>query len=97
VFADFFLKCRYESASTAGFRKGRTETIRPATIESQAFVLAESTKEQQTKLRIAAEAHRRNSMNAAVGQGMDRHLFALRKIAEEDKTQPTPSIFTDPS
>ena len=92
----------YESASTAGFRKGRTETIRPATIESSAFVKAfsdpnTSKNEREKLLREAAEAHRKNSTNAAMGQGMDRHLFALRRIAMEKKDEPLPAIFTDPS
>ena len=92
----------YESASTAGFRKGRTETIRPATIESRAFVeafLDSSTgeKERERLLRAAAEAHRRNSTLAATGQGMDRHLFALRRIALEQGLQPLPPLFADPS
>lgn len=91
----------YESASTAGFKKGRTETIRPATIESSAFVHAmlDPTKdkaEREKALRVAAEAHKQNSTNAAIGQGMDRHLFALRKMAEESGI-PKPAIFTDPS
>ncbi len=63
----------YESASTAGFKKGRTETIRPATVESGAFVRAmlDSTVDVATRekrLREAAEAHRQNSTNAAIGQ-----------------------------
>ncbi len=93
----------YESASTSGFKKGRTETIRPATIESKEFVDAAVSEEKRSKdelrklLSKAAEVHRRNSTNAAMGQGMDRHLFALRKIAEEKKMQPMPPIFTDPS
>jgi carnitine O-palmitoyltransferase 2 len=91
----------YESASTAGFKKGRTETIRPATIESKAFVDAfmdsQSSKEQKKNLlHKAADAHRKNSTNAAIGQGMDRHLFALRRIAME-KSEELPKIFTDPS
>jgi carnitine O-palmitoyltransferase 2 len=92
----------YESASTAGFRKGRTETIRPATIESRVFVDAflddsSGSKERERLLRAAAEAHRRNSTLAATGQGMDRHLFALRKIALEQNMQPLPPLFVDPS
>lgn len=72
---------------------GRTETIRPATIESKQFV-KEPTK---SNLIAAAEVHRRNSTLAAMGQGADRHLFALRKIAAEDPSKPVPSIFADPS
>jgi carnitine O-palmitoyltransferase 2 len=91
----------YESASTAGFKRGRTETIRPATIESAAFVRAmmDSNSDRGTRertLRAAADVHRQNSTNAAIGQGMDRHLFALRKMAEETNIA-KPAIFTDPS
>lgn len=56
----------YESASTAGFLRGRTETIRPATIESKAFV---SDPTDKSKLIAAAETHRKNSTLAAIGQG----------------------------
>jgi carnitine O-palmitoyltransferase 2 len=88
----------YESASTAGFRKGRTETIRPATIESSllvsTFLRADSTLiERAHVLRRAAERHRVISVEASTGKGVDRHLFALRAIANEQKR--TLSIFSD--
>ncbi|XP_029356245.1 carnitine O-palmitoyltransferase 2, mitochondrial isoform X2 [Echeneis naucrates] len=70
----------YESCSTAAFKHGRTETIRPATVHtkqcSQAFV------------------HQRGQHSA--GQGFDRHLFALRYLANS-KGQALPSLFTDPA
>lgn len=91
----------YESASTAGFKKGRTETIRPATVESKAlvdaFMSSSSQKsERERLLRVAADAHRQNSTEAAMGQGMDRHLFALRRIAMEQGGE-LPAIFRDAS
>ena len=91
----------YESASTAGFRKGRTETIRPATVASANFVKAALDPNGDTKnvvalLRKAADVHRANSTLAAIGQGMDRHLFALRQMALA-KGGPLPAIFSDPS
>lgn len=92
----------YLQKGTAGFKKGRTETIRPATIESKAFVHSfidekASKQEKEDKLRKAADVHRKISTEASTGQGMDRHLFALRRIAMEHKDKPLPSIFTDPS
>lgn len=88
----------YESASTAGFRKGRTETIRPATIESSAlvetFLRANSSPAERARaLRRAAERHRVVSVEASTGKGVDRHLFALRAIANEQKQ--SVSLFED--
>lgn len=64
----------YESASTAGFLRGRTETIRPATIESKAFV---SDPTDKSKLIAAAETHRKNSTLAAIGQGFVEEFVSV--------------------
>uniref|UniRef100_A0A3P9PDT5 Carnitine palmitoyltransferase 2 n=1 Tax=Poecilia reticulata TaxID=8081 RepID=A0A3P9PDT5_POERE len=68
----------YESCSTAAFKHGRTETIRPATVHtkrcSHAFV-------------------REPSKHS---QGFDRHLFALRYLANS-KGRSLPSLYTDPA
>lgn len=90
----------YESASTAGFKKGRTETIRPATAASAAMVQTflrpmATVRDRADALRRAAERHRVLSVEASTGKGVDRHLFALRAIATETQLQPMPSIFTD--
>jgi carnitine O-palmitoyltransferase 2 len=90
----------YESASTAGFKKGRTETIRPASLASAAMAQTflrpgASVRERADALRRAAERHRVLSVEASTGKGVDRHLFALRSIAAETPSLPTPSIFAD--
>lgn len=75
----------YESASTANFAAGRTETIRSATIESAAFVAAAvdalPAHEQAALLRASAARHSEVAREAAQGQGVDRHLYALRDLA----------------
>ena len=94
----------YESASTAAFKHGRTETIRSATPESHAFAaafcdggggsggggakstttkVASSPSEKVALMRKAAANHSRITRDALTGNGMDRHLFALRKLSEE--------------
>ena len=92
-----FSAATYESASTAAFKHGRTETIRSATPESHAFAAAfcdgraggakkgakATPSEKVALMRKAAANHSRITRDALTGNGMDRHLFALRKLAEE--------------
>lgn len=78
----------YESASTAAFKHGRTETIRAATPESAALCRAfadpaSSAAEREAALRRAVDTHSRVTRDALVGNGVDRHLFALRELAAE--------------
>ncbi|XP_065216088.1 carnitine O-palmitoyltransferase 2, mitochondrial-like [Planococcus citri] len=89
----------YESCSTAAFKHGRTETIRPCTMETKKFceaVTAKSLSNEELRKIIdeCSKAHGNLVKNAAMGQGFDRHLFALRKLAEK-KSSTLPSIFTD--
>ena len=77
---------RYESASTAAFKHGRTETIRSATPEAAAFAAAftdpaASTAARETALRAAVDNHSRITRDALTGKGMDRHLYALAYVA----------------
>ncbi|XP_055349228.1 LOW QUALITY PROTEIN: carnitine O-palmitoyltransferase 2, mitochondrial-like [Paramacrobiotus metropolitanus] len=92
----------YESCSTAAFRHGRTECIRSATPLTQKFCqlyfdtspLRDETELYYT-LRDVSQDHGKLTKEAAMGQGFDRHLFALRKLAEaEGQSLP---IFTDPA
>jgi carnitine O-palmitoyltransferase 2 len=90
----------YESASTAAFKRGRTECIRSATKQSQDFTLifdkpGASDEDKVKALLAATNKHAEVSKDAKMGQGVDRHLFALRKISEHKK-QPQ-DIFTDES
>ncbi|KAL7288765.1 hypothetical protein TKK_0016745 [Trichogramma kaykai] len=80
----------YESCSTAAFKHGRTETLRPLTLQTKnlCFTMtrnASNVSIQQIKKMIVdcSNAHTNLMKQAAMGQGFDRHLFALRKIAEK--------------
>lgn len=94
----------YESASTAGFKCGRTETVRPATPLSVAMCHAFSDPataaapaglvQRYRALSAATALHSKTARAAALGQGVDRHLFALRTWAER-RGGPTPAIFAD--
>ena len=91
----------YESASTAAFLRGRTECIRSATLESQRFTIMFDKKDVSdsdkiTALIAATDKHAAISKDAKMGNGVDRHLFALRKISEQRSSGGT-EIFQDPS
>lgn len=82
----------YESSMTRLFREGRTETVRPCTTESCAFVRAmldpsSKKSERRELLEKAAELHVDGFRKAMSGAGVDRHLFGLyvvSKYLEED-------------
>lgn len=92
----------YESCSTAVYKHGRTETIRPVTKETKLFIetLAKTNDNQMRRdlLKKCSERHQNLIKEAATGQGFDRHLFALKYLQEtenhEDHLHP---IYTDPS
>jgi carnitine O-palmitoyltransferase 2 len=91
----------YESASTAAFKRGRTECIRSATLESQKFTLMfdnpkVSDDEKMKALISATDKHAAISKDAKMGNGIDRHLFALKKTAERTRRD-IPPLFSDPS
>lgn len=83
----------YESCSTEKFFHGRTETIRSATPEMNAWVRSmmlpssssssSAREEQIAKLFDATVAHGNVAREAANGQGIDRHLLALKSIVKE--------------
>ncbi|KAF8326968.1 acyltransferase ChoActase/COT/CPT [Cantharellus anzutake] len=90
----------YESAQTRKFQLGRTEVIRSTSNEAKAFVEAmedphATDKHRSELLRRAAARHLQYAAWAADGQGVDRHLFGLKKLLREG--EPTPSIYTDPA
>ncbi|KAF0873884.1 carnitine O-palmitoyltransferase 2, mitochondrial [Crocuta crocuta] len=93
----------YESCSTAAFKHGRTETIRPASIFtkrcSQAFVrepAKHSAGELQQMMTECSKYHGQLTKEAAMGQGFDRHLFALRYLAAA-KGIVLPELYLDPA
>lgn len=85
----------YESCSTAAFRHGRTETVRPCTMDTKEFcdsivgLRKNATPLDQRQLRDlivkCSETHGRLIKEAAMGQGFDRHLFGLKHFAEKNK------------
>eukprot|EP00164_Ancoracysta_twista_P002189 GFYU01002889.1.p1 GENE.GFYU01002889.1~~GFYU01002889.1.p1 ORF type:complete len:783 (-),score=246.37 GFYU01002889.1:209-2557(-) len=76
----------YEAAMARLYVNGRTETIRSCSNEAQAFVKAmmnpKSTKDQKKAALVAAASkHSDLSRDAMVGDGIDRHLFALYVVS----------------
>jgi len=80
----------YESCATAAFKHGRTETLRPCTVATVACAEAfesshqANVEEMQELLQDTSKMHGQLTKEAAMGQGFDRHLFALRYLAEEN-------------
>lgn len=93
----------YESCSTSAFRHGRTETMRPCTSETRAFCEAiegknrPSNKDLRAMIDKCSVKHNQLTKEAAMGQGFDRHLFALRTAAERIRILDNFDIFKDPA
>lgn len=93
----------YESCSTAAYKHGRTETLRSATMDTKRateMIVDRGNKESPDDLFDAlvkcSKTHGELTKNAAMGKGFDRHLFALRTLAEENNFFPH-KIFEDPA
>ncbi|XP_011252291.1 carnitine O-palmitoyltransferase 1, liver isoform isoform X2 [Camponotus floridanus] len=77
----------YEASMTRLFREGRTETVRPCTIESSKWVKAMENKtitiDEKVKLLMDAVArHQKSYQDAMCGKGIDRHLFCLYVVSK---------------
>jgi len=77
----------YEASMTRLYREGRTETVRPCTVESSAWVKAMVDKNSTLNERIrllqkACETHQRSYQDAMCGKGIDRHLFCLYVVSK---------------
>ncbi|XP_076237733.1 carnitine O-palmitoyltransferase whd isoform X2 [Calliopsis andreniformis] len=77
----------YEASMTRLFKEGRTETVRPCTIESTEWVKAMEDKEASIEhkhklLMAAAKQHQRGYQDAMCGKGIDRHLFCLYVVSK---------------
>ncbi|XP_052808482.1 carnitine O-palmitoyltransferase 1, liver isoform-like isoform X2 [Mya arenaria] len=77
----------YESSMTRLFREGRTETVRPCTMESCTFVRAmeDSNKTREETLVLfkkATERHQMGYRDAMTGKGIDRHMFCLYVVSK---------------
>lgn len=89
----------YESCQTRKYLLGRTEVIRSASNESKAFCEAmlsssASDSEREKAFRKAVTRHIQYSAWAADGQGVDRHMFGLKKLVKEGEEMP--EVFKDP-
>eukprot|EP00122_Pirum_gemmata_P010547 Pgem_evm1s9756 len=79
----------YESVTTRTFRLGRTETNRSFSCEAKEFLfdfLSDDNKSKKNdalmkKLYSFSKAHSTRIRNASAGQGTDRHVMALRVLA----------------
>ena len=102
----------YESCQTKRFLCGRTEVIRTATLASNQFVDYMMEHEMlntsidvnvaRNLFRNAAEKHVEIAKLASNGQGVDRHLFSLFRLAGMEDGgggggKQLPSIFMDPA
>ncbi|UJR23635.1 hypothetical protein I4U23_026620 [Adineta vaga] len=91
----------YESCSTAVYKHGRTETIRPVTNETKNFIeaLTKSNDDKFKKdlLKKSSEKHQLLIKQAATGQGFDRHLFALKYLQEIENKEELHRIYKDKS
>ncbi len=84
--------------SSCIFFSGRTEAMRAATCHASIFCKLwldrSSTKKNKLEaLRVATEYHSAGIKLSASGKGLERHLFALIKIAEKNGI-PTPDFFS---
>lgn len=91
----------YEACSTSGFKLGRTETIRSATMDTKSACKAMAWGEKKytfqdlrVSLQKASSEHQKLSKLAAQGLGFDRHWFALKCLANKLHMD-QPAIFTD--
>lgn len=93
----------YESCSTAAFKGGRTETVRPCTVETNKAVESilknrsssnVSLAELRSLLQDASKKHFQLCKEASMGDGFDRHLFGLKEIAA--RSGKVPEFYSDP-
>ena len=90
----------YESCQTRKYLLGRTEVIRSCSKESTDWVRAmddqkSSDKEREALFRKAATRHIQYSAWAADGQGVDRHMFGLKKLIREREGEEVPEVFRE--
>ncbi|EDO44258.1 predicted protein [Nematostella vectensis] len=91
----------YETATVRKFKLGRSDSIRSASIPTLEFVKAMSKSytsqaERHNLMREAISYHSKLTKEAMNGQGIDRHLFAL-KCASQEAGMDLPAVFADPT
>jgi len=88
----------YESCQTRKYQLGRTEVIRSASNESKAWAEAmlnvDTTDTERAALfRRAVARHLEYAGWASQGEGVDRHLFGLKRLLRDGEE--TPGIYND--
>ncbi|XP_060104426.1 peroxisomal carnitine O-octanoyltransferase [Heteronotia binoei] len=91
----------YETAMTRRFYHGRTETMRPCTMEAvewcKSMLDPDCTLGQRHQLLLkAVSKHNKLMKECENGKGFDRHLLGLLLVAK-DQCLPVPEIFLDPA
>ncbi|XP_069050893.1 peroxisomal carnitine O-octanoyltransferase [Lepisosteus oculatus] len=91
----------YETATTRRFYHGRTETMRPGTLEALEWCKAMldpsvNTETKRKCLLIAVAKHNKLMNEAQNGKGFDRHLLGLYLIAKGEGL-PVPELYQDPA
>ncbi|OJA09549.1 hypothetical protein AZE42_01146 [Rhizopogon vesiculosus] len=89
----------YEAATTRKYWKGRTETIRVVTSQSDTFIRAMddphvSPEDRKKLFDVAAKTHIALAKAAGTGEGVDRHMLGLKLCLKEG--EPVPELFSDP-
>ncbi|NXF03069.1 OCTC octanoyltransferase, partial [Smithornis capensis] len=91
--------CCYETAMTRRFYHGRTETIRPCTVEAVEWCKSmldpsDSTYQRLQLMHKAFAKHNKMRKECENGKGFDRHLLGLLLIAQEQGL-PVPDLYGD--
>ncbi|KAF4800617.1 peroxisomal carnitine O-octanoyltransferase isoform X3 [Turdus rufiventris] len=91
--------CCYETAMTRRFYHGRTETIRPCTVEAVEWCKSmldpsESNYQRLQLMHKAFAKHNKMRKECENGKGFDRHLLGLLLIAQEQGL-PVPELYGD--
>lgn len=89
----------YEAATTRKFFKGRTEAIRVVSCETDAWVACmndpkTSTGQRKELFDAATKKHITLAKAAGQGQGVDRHIFGLKRVLRDGEK--APALFNDP-
>eukprot|EP00854_Cymbomonas_tetramitiformis_P005265 gene5265-6400_t len=92
------LPATYEACAMRAFWHGRTETIRSATTAALEMceAYAAGSPEVLAKFQVACKTHSGVSKDAITGNGIDRHLLALSKMAEKTMPEDIPKLFSEP-
>lgn len=93
----------YEAVDVSHFQQGRTECVRPVSIQSLAFIehwrqagLDAGDTEASTLFQAALAEHKARIKACKLGRGPNRQLLGLQQMAEPCNL-PMPALFTDDS